>query len=204
MRILQRYALRQFVPPFFLAPIGLQNMQASLRVKVHCKLVAQDPAQPTTLEETDKASGSLVLRKSRYEPVRYRFDSLLTPEMSLYEVFHALGRKSVKRFVQGYSVGLLTYGQAGVGKTHSLFGGSVARGSPGLVQQTLEDIFARTGRDKANIYRLSLVAIATHQDKSADLLASKRSPKSDAAVTLSSAVCVEVQGVAHAMGLLAE
>lgn len=176
----------------------------SLRVKVHCKLAAQDLAQPTTVEETDKATGSLLLRKSRYEQVRYRFDSLLTPDMSLYEVFHVVGRKAVKRFVQGYSVGLLTYGQAGVGKTYSLFGGTVVRGSPGLVQQTLEDIFARTGRDKANVYRLSLAVIATHQDKAADLLASKRTPKSDAAVTLSSAACVEVQGVAHAMSLLTE
>ena len=171
---------------------------------MHCKIAAQDPAHPTILEETDKAGNALVVRKSRYEKERFRFDSLLTPEMTLYEDFRLVGRQSVKRFIQGYSVGLMTYGQAGVGKTGTLFGGEVTRGHPGLVQQTLEDVFARITQDKSGKWRVTLTAIALYQEKAVDLLVSKRSPRSDVSVNLRSALEIEVQGVSHALSVLNE
>lgn len=143
------------------------------------------------------------MKKDRYEQVKFHFDSVLPADSSQYDLFRAVGKKTVKRFVQGVTVAVVTYGQAGVGKTYSLFGNAVARGSPGLVQQALEEIYTRLLRDKEQVGKVSLSALSIYQDKVTDLLNPKRTVKGDH-VSLNSATSVDLQGVSHAMGVLAE
>lgn len=178
------------------------------RTRVHCKVAADDPGLTGCIELADRQTSTLLsevytVKKDRYEQVKFHFDSVLPADCSPYDVFQTVGKPAVKRFVKGVTSAVVTYGQSGVGKTHSLFSNAVARGNPGLVQQCLEEIYTRLLRDKEHIGRVSISALSVYQDKVTDLLHPKRPMKADH-VSLNSATSVDLQGVSHAIGVLAE
>ena len=183
-------------------------MQGICKTKIHCKVAPSDPGLLGCIELADKQTATLLgtryaVKKDRYEQVKFHFDSVLPADVSPYEVYQTVCKKAVKRFVQGSSIALVTYGQAGVGKTYSLFGNSVARGSTGLIQQTLEDVYGRLLRDKEHLGKLNISALSMYQDRVTDLLNPKRAVKGEH-VTLNTATSLELQGVSHAMSVLAE
>ena len=148
----------------------------------------------------DAAAGTVSVAKGDSEEVTFdHLKATLPPEATQAEVYDAMARPLVERFVEGYDVDLLSYGQTGAGKTFSMFGpprsmeaASAALGGGETAEAVLKDehgFILRSGMDclraleevekrggKARLFgsmvELSIMSL-TEQSVS-DLLKSKR------------------------------
>jgi len=76
------------------------------------------------------------------------------------------------RCIEGFNVSLVSYGLAGSGKSHTVFG---AKGDKGIIELTVEELFAvAKKKSKKWDYSLSASMIEVYEDELTDLFASEK------------------------------
>lgn len=138
---------------------------ASGRITVHV-LVAKDPhSSPSSLHSLDPAAGTLTrtlypVRQPPSSLLHYRFSHVYSPDFPRTDLVRGLGIRLIKLFTAGKSCAVVTYGQAGTGKTQTLYGGSES----GLIREVIKELLPR------NSNKLTISAVCFYQDQAISLL----------------------------------
>eukprot|EP00949_MAST-11_sp_MAST-11-sp1_P001008 g1008.t1 len=99
------------------------------------------------------------------------FDAVLGPESSNNFVYRRVGNDLVGKFLSGFNVTIFAYGQTGSGKTWTIMGDDEGK-SPGIIPQSLQQIFSNIKSDKRRNYLVRCSYLEIYNEKINDLLAS--------------------------------
>ncbi|XP_073009772.1 kinesin-like protein KIN-14O [Typha latifolia] len=129
----------------------------------------------------------------------FNVDRVFCQESTQEDVFLEV-EPIVRSAIDGHNVCILAYGQTGTGKTYTMEGVS---DKPGIVPQTMEELFRQVSQDKSASYILSMSMLEVYVGSLRDLLAPKRTssrameliPKSNLSILAGSTGAVEVEGL---------
>uniref|UniRef100_A0A0G4FCF8 Kinesin motor domain-containing protein n=1 Tax=Chromera velia CCMP2878 TaxID=1169474 RepID=A0A0G4FCF8_9ALVE len=110
------------------------------KIRVYCRL------RPMAKYEVEKGSEDVVelidefsLKAHSQRGVQdFTFDKVFGPQSTQEEVFEDV-RRLVSSAVDGFNVGVFTFGQTGTGKTYTIFGGGPGR--EGIAQRSIWELF---------------------------------------------------------------
>jgi kinesin family protein 18/19 len=114
---------------------------------------------------------------ARHRDLRYAFDRVFDGSASQTAVYEQTARAVVSRVLDGYNATVFAYGATGCGKTHTMIGTAA---QPGVMVQTLRDIFCGIAGRPSVSYQLSLSYLEVYNEQLRDLL----SPSSPASSSL--------------------
>jgi kinesin family protein 6/9 len=101
-------------------------------------------AQRLTVSHRSRRDGAFGANGGASAPVEkllFTFARVLGPTASQAEVFHHCASDAVSALLDGYHACVMTYGQTGAGKTHTMTGGGAAFDQRGLAPRALSAIF---------------------------------------------------------------
>ena len=72
-----------------------------------------------------------------YNIHNFQFDKIFGEECDQYEMFEETTENILEKFLRGFNVSILAYGQTGTGKTYTMEGDEK---NPGIIYQSLDRI----------------------------------------------------------------
>eukprot|EP00795_Rhopilema_esculentum_P002970 gene2970-1224_t len=120
--------------------------------------------EASALEIYKEESRIKVLDERHSLETSYFFDGVFGEDDDNKRVYSITAKPLISKLLNGINCALLTYGQTGTGKTHTV----LAEGS--VTNYTIDNLFERINQDVAHMYKINCSFVQVYQDKVYDLL----------------------------------
>eukprot|EP01056_Protomagalhaensia_sp_Gyna25_P006123 Protomagalhaensia_sp_Gyna_25__6122@NODE_995_length_2317_cov_16_268218_g793_i0_p2_GENE_NODE_995_length_2317_cov_16_268218_g793_i0NODE_995_length_2317_cov_16_268218_g793_i0_p2_ORF_typecomplete_len223_score25_43Kinesin/PF00225_23/5_1e36Microtub_bd/PF16796_5/1e22AAA_22/PF13401_6/0_0037AAA_16/PF13191_6/0_013DUF815/PF05673_13/0_024AAA_24/PF13479_6/0_03DUF927/PF06048_11/0_18AAA/PF00004_29/0_23AAA_7/PF12775_7/0_22_NODE_995_length_2317_cov_16_268218_g793_i015312199 len=178
------------VPPPSPKPVSVQDVpDEDGRVRVFIRFrddtrsdacVTRDPGDPhSVVYVPSKSQGTNNFQGQKYPLKVFSFDGVLESQSSQAEVYTTVVAPIVERFLQGYNVAVLAYGQSGSGKTYTIEGVVTDANRQGVVPRAGGAILRHMAESQSESVRCNLEAsmIEVYCERLRDLLLNKESER---------------------------
>ena len=141
-----------------------ESSSGDTRVRVYVRarpLTNRDDRYKTPLEYE---SDTKLRVKDRKQDDVYSFDHVFSAAASNGQVCDVVCQPLIDTVLSGFNGSFMVYGQTGTGKTYTVLS------DDGLIQQTIDKLFATIKRDPSSTYTVTLSYLQIYQDRIHDLL----------------------------------